>query len=843
MSADSQWSETEQAPPVEDTRDPGEIEIEIENPETPQQDPEDAPNRLDSTIFSPAFTFVEYRSYKIMSGGEDLYHPDMKADRVVAPKPLLENDVEPPEKGDHGADDLPWVPVQNKWLYLFQDHQNAFTWFSESYIDAKGLIASVDLTGAKDKEPDDRPAPQSGHELACVAHTINGNPAFYYGYLSRVRLPRKAIRLLLQHGKQLLQCVDTNVKEPRNPKAGLIRRKDDVFFFGVTDPMTVALNLGREYLVARMNLLTNMLPSDELGAGVRREVEEKQAKYMIAGILERAMKSNVKTAEQLSSVLKKTDGKGKFLPPPIEHFRNYRESYEETLRTLTARSEAAAAALCSWLAGTLMGVAWKAHSAKLSDIPAYLRVHCQAALRVGESDAGQAYLGDILENPEHWIHQYVLPAETPGATTYGIIASSASAVYSLSEQLAARYILLNGAKAASYVVDSLNTVVGGDVFRAAPVEIMGTRLDGSKKAVSAYEIRTDMSGEMTLARFFEKGSKANTYGGKAIYFAGVGSFLLAAKSLYDGGFEALTAEVLLGAAASVADVSGSTLGYFAKMGDKGLAVLGGISAAIGFGIAVKGIATSIDRQDYTGAVGYSSQAIGAGLTLYSCYLTYTGGAAGATGFGVPLGAALAISGAVLGVLGSVIVAIGAHSDLMVFTNHCAFGAAYGEGGEMSWSGKKKMSEWKAKPSLQVAALVSILASFKVEKGTTLEPGIEIVPGLTRKNSTFVIRYKSEFHTYMENTVRPYSLDTTVELSMRDLTLKQTGGEHAVLTDCFAHEMNTAKGRRIQVINVPQPQFGTSKVIKCNATVHLEYSGDDVSSIPAEKASWPKVEIV
>jgi len=843
MDAEPHWPSPNPPPPAKDKRDPGEIEIEIEDPATPQQDPEDAPNQLDSTIFSPAFSFVEYRSYKILSGGEHLYYPDMEATRVVAPKPLLEHDVEPPAKGDFGADDLPWVPVKGKWIYLFQDYLDTFSWFSESYIDSNGLIASVDLAGAKNSEPNDRPAPQTGHELACVAHTINGEPAFYYGYLSRVRLPLDAIRMLLKHGRQLLLCVDTNVKEPRNPKAGLIRQKNDVFLFGVTDPMSVALDLGRLYLIDRMDLLTNMLPSDELGARVRRDIEERQAKYMIGGILEKVMTSNDQTAKQLTGMFKKTDAKGKILPPPITMLREYRESYDRKLRTLMVRSEASAAAVCSWLAGTLMRIAWVGHSAKWSDIPAYLRVFGQAALRISESDAGQAYLGDVLETPDHWIHQYALPAETPGPTTYGIISASASAVFSVSEQLAARYIRLHGTKAASYVTDSLNAVVGGEVFHVAEVKIMGTRLDGSQKRVSAYEVRTNFSGKLTLAKFLAPGSDFNKYGGRALYFAGVGSFLLAAKALYDGGFSGLTSEVLIGAAASVSDIAGSTLGLLGKMGEQGLAVLGG---HIG-GDRVRDVG---ERHRYLGRQtglhvgwGYSLSAAGSALTFLSCYLAYMGGASAATGFGIPLGAALAISGMALGLLGTLIVTFGGHTDLMVFVNHCSFGANYGAGGEMPWSGKKKMSEWKAKPSLQIAALVTILASFAVAKGSTMEPGIEIRPGLTRQNSTFVIRYKSDFHNYFDNTVRPYSLDTTIELSMNGLTLKQTGGENADLTECFAHEANTKKGRLIQVLNVPQPSHGTSKLIKCSATVHLEYSGDDVSSIPEDKASRPSVEIL
>jgi hypothetical protein len=154
-----------------------------------------------------------------------------------------------------------------------------------------------------------------------------------------------------------------------------------------------------------------------------------------------------------------------------------------------------------------------------------------------------------------------------------------------------------------------------------------------------------------------------------------------------------------------------------------------------------------------------------------------------------------------------------------------------------------MAHFKEVPSLQIKALLRIVTVFKVEKGSTMGPGLVIRPGLTRPNSKWVIRYESEFHNFVGNIVRPYSLDTTVSLAMDGLRYKQTGGETASLADCIATETNSSEGPGIQVLNVPMPIPGQSKLIKCKATVHLEYLGDGLNALPEDKTAWPSVTIL
>jgi len=802
----------------------------------------------DRTVFSPAFEFVEWRAYTILSGPETEYYPAPDAKKVKYSNAFKSKEqIEEEEHYETPVEDLlPYKKIRDKWVYVFQDHRSNFSWFGEYYLDEESNICPVDLDGARDLDAGDRPAPQKRlGKLACLAHTISGKPAYYYAYVSRVRLPHNSIRRLAAEGKDLLESVNVNVAvtEPKGSDVPLceklIQERDKMkapvgWRFGAVDPLSVAYQMGREHILARHELVASSLPTTEQSREQQRKVEERNAKYMIGGLLTQIMAGDPNTKESLSELVRSEFDKAGNKLEGAEVINAFVKTEASRQHRLLNNAETAAAALCTWLASSLVDIARAAHFANADDAPAFIRVYGQATYRLIESEAGRVFFGDLLAKPEHWTHKFALPNGTPSSTIVSIVNASGSAMFTLSEQLATRYLQSYGALAADRAVDSLNTVVGAEVYLAKKVTAINPNKGGK---VELTEIRMTPDAGKKLAKFFGGESTAKSAVNTGLYFAGIASFALAMGALRDAGFENLTPSGALSIISGVIDVTGSTLGLVTDASKANLAVLGGISAMIGFGCAVLDMTSAADRHDYVSLAGSSMNALGASLTLMSCVLTAAGAGSSLTLVGFPAGAALAIVGGLIGAAGSFVTAWGGQSDLETFVAHSAFGRHYGSGGVMSWSCGWPMRDFKAVPSLQIKSLLNLLTTFKVEysKGFR-EAAIEIKMGFVQAHSKFHIEFTNTY----KGGWQPYTSEITVTVG-GGATQQISGYALAAVNHKPTIKWpNAAPSAYVDARHDPK-LYNEVELLHSSCVVWLDLDGSGSSFFPYHQKKRPKAE--
>ena len=427
---------------------------------------------------------------------------------------------------------------------------------------------------------------------------------------------------------------------------------------------------------------------------------------------------------------------------------------------------------------------------------------------------------------------------TPTTTITSIVNSAAPAVFTLTEQLATRSIQSKGAQSADQIVDSVNTVVGAEVYRAKKITVPNAKPPKNPSGkLETVEIEFTKGGSSKLAAFFADGSTSKVALDRGLYFVGIASFALSMKVLSDAGFENLTPSGALSIISGLLDVTGSSLGMVTNISKANLAVLGGISAALGFGCAVKDALASADRQDYVGMTGYSISALGSSLTFMSCLLFTAGAGSSSTVIGIPIGTALGIVGGVLAAAGAVIVALGAQSDLEVFVSHCAFGRLYGDkgGGVMSWSCGWPMRDFKAVPSLQAKSLLNLLTTFTVAYSNSFRDAtIEISMGLVQEHSKFHIEVTN---TYKDGW-KPFTSEMTLTVGTKDVA--QISG----------YALNAPRRKATVYWPSAQPKaFLDAKhdtrlyngLLHTSCIVWLDFEGNGSAFYPTDSASRPKAE--
>ena len=113
-----------------------------------------------------------------------------------------------------------------------------------------GFINPVSLEGNREKERDKRPEPQLGNDWMRLPHTINGARAYYYGYVSRMRLPIDAVRQLTNRCHELLPYMDLDETEEygtSDPSPHRILYSGAAWVFPCVEPVSIALNLAQYY--------------------------------------------------------------------------------------------------------------------------------------------------------------------------------------------------------------------------------------------------------------------------------------------------------------------------------------------------------------------------------------------------------------------------------------------------------------------------------------------------------------------------------------------------------------------------------------------------------------------
>jgi len=837
-------------PPPPDQPDPGET-VPVPDGQIEPDGKAEAPEGLDSTIFSPAFRFVEWRTYTVECGDQLSYFPDAGYSEAERQKQQGRKAPKAAPGDNEFLLEKPYKLIANKWVYLLRDLQGYTTRFGEYYITREGDIRPVDLSGSGEFESAERPAPGNATPRISLAHTVNGHRVFYYAYVSRIRLPNEIIEHLVKNGKSFIAGVDLNAREYKDVKGkstqgNRLYLDGDRWQFCVTDPLTIALNLGQLYLYSRNDLLC--FASTYLGqpSAQRKRVEKRHAVKMVAEILAPIVEGDKEDEHELAELLSVTSDKH----PKRHCFRLFLDDYNNLMRKKILAQDLASASLCNWVRGDFFATAMKAHFVDAqADAAAFINVFGQATERITETLSGRQMYGDMIADPQHFIRSFILPEDTPSASILSVAKSSAAAILLIWGQAANRFVEIHGIAKTETVTKSIELILGSKLFEFERKKMLVLAMAESGKEIKAETPAPPikvLGGEHglkgKLSSWMKDGSDLADATTRIMYGVDGLNLLLTWATITNSGYENTSAMTLLGASMSSVDYTVTTLSVLKMAGEKPLAIVGGLTAFVSYVCAVRDSKLSLRRHDYWGAVGNGLAATSAALTILSCATTFAvaSGASATTVVGVPLAMVFAIGAVVTGIAGAAVMMIAAHSDLQIFVGHCSFGINYGKGGTTAWSDDKNMSEWKAAPGLQMVALVELLTTYKLATVNRWWPHVEIKIGMVCPDSKFIVQF--------ENTYKGLTapLKTEVAVTLGTGEIEHVSGEKADLSRCLV-KLNWPADSSYLIVGgylapngttiPPRNDMRTSKCI-----VRLDYDGKGQQFYPASEKNWPKLEL-
>lgn len=666
-----------------------------------------------ATVLSRPFKLAEWKLYSV---------PD-EDPRRWAP-------VRDPDETGRDADSF--VPIRDKWVYVFLQWGTEFAVLHEElYVDESSQIHPVDMTQAREKERDRRPAqgPSSG-SLHSLPVTISGNRAYYYFLSSRIRLPLEPLRKLQSRVHGLLPAADLAVTGLSNLEV------DKELVVGVTDPILVALNLNRRYQKAQDEVLGFTTVFPEQSSEQRAWVERTQKKRLLAQLL---------TSVRDQDPDDKLDLQDDFKAGGEAEMRRFLAEYEKTLKKKIEKSDRAAASVCSWLNGELMDILAGAYEIfKTDDFHKYLNSFSGCIARLQESAPGKAYLAGILENPNHFGHEYVLRKSAAPEDVFQVGRKSATAIVEIWKELAHVHIALRGSRSITVLVKSLEFIsrspllTVGIASRSLPVWREPRHLVFPKEIIT-LKLGPEPS---RWAEWMHDGHSVGELAERLLVIVEVINLALALKGLAEaeGGHEVLlhAFEALLAGAESV-----RAFGMLLHLTEKTLAVVGSVAAVLELICAGLEAAEYAHRNDYSAMVGYGVVGVGSVLSAIGCTMVALGAAAGTSVVGLPLGVFLGLVGAVTIAAGWVVAAFSKDSDIELFVQHCLWGEDYGSGDAAPpWAGGP-FRDWKDNLDRQIAALVNILSSFTIE--ATDYAAVRISLGVVRPESKVHFKFEALYH--------------------------------------------------------------------------------------------------
>lgn len=670
------------------------LELEPEISEPPQ-----AEENLDGTVFSPAFRFVEWRSYYVSTGNYSDWGPDVDF-------------VDPAAKNQPAYQEL-----ERKWVYVFRDLCGDLSWTGEFYAADGQSLQPVDLEGFEDREREDRPEPSAAIQKLRLPHTVNGHPAYYYVFASRIRLPIDVIHQLVTNKRvrALLPCLNVKTRDysanpDRDEQAQRLQWTGEEWLLCAVDPLTIALTLSDIYRDACDLRIRYMAIGDAKTLGDKLKVQERDSMKITGQMIKSLVKSDPEMAEKLLPLLKGGSLAG------IEAFLK-RE--EETIARLVRGADRRAATLCNWLCGELFQLTQTSYFITENwDTAKFLNVYGQTIDRLFESAPGQAYLAEVYEDAGHFVHTYVLPVLPPTDVQFQIGRKCSAALFGAWKELAPVVTRRHADKAAKKLGDALNLIsrtndMTTKVRRIAPA---GRPWRPTRHSMEAIYTELPNARELngtSLAKWLQGTSEAKAAKvAKAFVAVEILNLGFAVNSLRGANMDIDGAFTVMGAVGSSLDLFSAFKVAIGAADDIVLAPIGMVSAIIDFMSSVKDGYKAVGRHDYGALVGAGGAAFGSAIIAFGCYTAWAAGGVTGTGVGLGPGVALGIIGAVLVGAGVVVSALAGHSDLEIFVNHCAFGKEYGTGNEMSWS-FGPMMEWKWHPGRQVDALCAIVTDLSL----------------------------------------------------------------------------------------------------------------------------------
>jgi hypothetical protein len=281
-------------------------------------------------------------------------------------------------------DDKP-SPAKNKWIYVFNDGMGATgrpDLYAEIFADRNGKLAIVEgrkrLETESDKAP--RPSPIPSNAIV-LPHTINGDRVYYYFLVARARLNQDALVDLCDYNRDLF------IRRDLAQDDAFVKGPDGGDLLPVVDPLTIAVNLHREYERACNEHQYYTVPTERHTPRDAAQVRNRALAYTMAALLKRVTDSN----DNLGA-------KYRGLP---ERLSGFISDYEQEDGRLRGNREKAARVLCAYLDSRLMSEASAWYPAGKPEHEHWNNVWAFSRRRLIESRAGQAWLEDKLEEADN----------------------------------------------------------------------------------------------------------------------------------------------------------------------------------------------------------------------------------------------------------------------------------------------------------------------------------------------------------------------------------------------------------------------------------------------------------
>ena len=700
--------------------DPANADPDINNP---------AEDNLEGTVFSPAFRFVEWRSYYVSTGNYSDWGPDVDF-------------VDPAAKFQPAYQEL-----ERKWVYVFRDLCGQLTWSGEFYAADGKSLQPVDLEGFEDRERDDRPEPSAAIRKLRLPHTVNGHPAYYYAFATRIRLPIDVIHQLVTNKRvrALLPCLNVKTRgysanPDRDEKAHRLQWTGEEWLLCAVDPLTIALTLSDIYRDACDLRIRYVAIGDAKSFGDKLKVQERDSKKVVGKMIKALAASDPAMAGKILPLLKGGS---------LANIDAFLKKEEATIERLVRGADRRAATLCNWLCGELFQLTQTAHFIEESwDTAKFLNVYGQVIDRLFESGPGKGYLTEIYEDLGHFVHTYVLPALPATDVQFQIGRKCSAALFVVWKELAPVVARKLGDKAADILARALNNIsrtadMVTTVRRIAPSGRVWKPSRRSKEALYSAFPTAEQLKNSNLAQWLKAGEGKTAKVANVFVVVEFVNIAFAVNSLREANLDIDGAFTVMGAVGSSLDLYSACKVAFGAADDLLLAPIGMVSAIIDFMSSVKDMYKAVGRHDYGALVGSGIAATGSALIAFGCYTAWVAAGASGTGVGLGPGVAIGIVGAVLVGAGVVVSAVAGHSDVEIFVNHCAFGKNFGTGGEMSWS-SGPMLEWEGNPGRQVEALCAIVSDLEI---AAVAPGLAAVKinfGLVNGRSVFYVDFRTSY---------------------------------------------------------------------------------------------------
>lgn len=804
--------EISEPPPADpDTSDPNDTDPANADPDI--NDP--AEDNLEGTIFSPAFRFVEWRSYYASTGNYSDWGPDVDF-------------VDPAAKNQPAYQEL-----DRKWIYVFQDLCGQLTWNGEFYAKDAETLQPVDLEGFQDRDRDDRPEPAAPIRKLRLPHTVNGNKAYYYAFASRVRLPLDVINALVvnKRVRALLPCLDVKTRGySRNPdrdeKAQRLQWTGTEWLLCAVDPLTIGLTLSDIYRDACDLRIRYVAIGDAKTLGDKLRVQERDSMKITGQMIRSLVKSSPEMAAKLLPLLKGESLAG------IEAFLK-RE--EETIARLARDADRCAATLCNWLCGELFQLTQTSYFITENwDTAKFLNVYGQTIDRLFESAPGQAYLAEIYEDAGHFVHTYVLPSLPPTDVQFQIGRKCSAALFGLWKEVAPIVVRKFGDKAAFLLARGLNAISRTEdmvtsLRRIAPAGKPWRPLRHSMEAMYTALPKAEALKGTNLAQWLKASEGKVAKVANAFVAVEIINLGFAVNSLRGANMDIDGAFTVMGAVGSSMDFYSAFKVALGAADDLLLAPLGMASAIIDFLSSVKDMYKAVGRHDFGALVGAGVAASGSALIAFGAYTAWMAAGTAGTGAGLGPGVAIGLVGAALVGTGVVISAFAGHSDLEVFVHHCSFGKQYGTGAEMPWS-FGPMMEWQWHPGRQVDALCAIVTDLSLAPVAPGLPAVKIQYGMVNARGVFYVDFRTSFYDGRK-------LRTVVKFDMWTHTMTRVFGDALDETAFWAGQQTVAIEARY-----PAPPAGQSECLTASCTVYLDYYGDEQYEIPRTKDGLKPLEL-